>query len=333
MNLRPVAATFLFLFLSPVRVTAQTPQACIYQTENGKFVQVKTPREIPERYRNSARCFSQRAEQPMANPSEIQLDGTIRREELISPVGKIHLRWPRKVELLFGRTPQRALADAAQTVSRAIKHAGFPGEIQRLNLEWQVVFMDETVPETQIPTYLVNNCHPAWMTPPANIYVVAQRVVAGCGGNERLTSKVADGELAQILIHEMGHAIESQLLGGRMSGNRMQHEGFATWFERYAAEYSSVIANGKVRTHHEKLAREAVSQSPSYFSFSGSPYDYARASMYFEVIVERSNVRRLMEVYEVMAKEGLDFFSAVTKRLGWNEKRLETEVVKRLGLA
>ena len=42
----------------------------------------------------------------MAQPEDVKLKGTVRKESISSSIGHIELRWPRKVELLFGRTPR-----------------------------------------------------------------------------------------------------------------------------------------------------------------------------------------------------------------------------------
>lgn len=249
---------------------------------------------------------------------------------MVSPVGLIELRWPRKIELLFGRTPERALADAARTLSRAIKKPGFPSTIQQLSLEWKVVFMDEELPETQIPQFLVTNCHPGWMTPPANIYIVAQRVTAGCQEKNQLPRSVADSQLAEVLIHEMGHAVEYQMLGSAFGQDHLRAEGFASWFEEYASNLSSVIPRGQVKKMYFQLAKKSIAQNPGVFEFRGTAYDYGRSSMYFHAIVERGNLYSLANVYATMREEHLNFFGAINKRLGWDKKRLEDEVLRLL---
>ena len=97
------------------------------------------------------------------------------------------------------------------------------------------------------------------MTPPANIYVVAQRVVAGCGGSKKVKTSVADSELAEVLLHEMGHSIEYQLLAQGIGRERARSEGFATWFEQYASEKSAIIKSGSVKKEHFDLAKASVS--------------------------------------------------------------------------
>lgn len=305
---------------------AENTEVCLYQDDQGKIQQVNSRERVPVSKRSQARCFSAKQHQYLAAPQDIELKGTTRREDMVSSVGRIELRWPRKVETLFGRTPQRAMADAATSVSRALRSAGFPPKLQSLNLDWKVVFMDEEVPERQIPTYLVNNCHPAWMTPPSNIYVVAQRAAAGCGAGQTVRTSDADARLAHILIHEMGHAIEYQLLEGAQSGDRMRAEGFASWFEQFGADYSSVIPKGSVRALYASAGKASLRASPGVFHFSGSFEDYARAALYFRAIEERRGVRGVMDVYSLIRDEGLPLLSAIERRMSWDSARIQSEV-------
>lgn len=315
-----------FLAFLPSTATAQSEEFCIYVTPSGKIEQVPSLEKVPARYQNNAKCFSTKQAEPMAKPEEIELEGTVRKEDIGTPVGRVQLRWPRKVEVLFGRTPQRALSDAARTVGRALKRSGIPTRIQNLSLTWEIVFMDEELPETQIPSYLVNNCHPAWMTPPANIYVVAQRVVAGCGNQQALAGKVADSRLAQILIHEMGHAVEHAILGKQFGNDRMRAEGFATWFEQYAAGFSSVVSPRTIKAEHLSMAKASFQASPQSFTFRGSGPDYARASLYFAAIAAKKNVGGVMDVYAAMIEKNLSFLAAIEATLDWNEDRVLKEV-------
>jgi len=300
----------------------------MYQTSEGKFVQVRSRAKVPLKYRDAARCFDEKPSPYLAKPDEINLKGTSRKVDMASSVGRIELRWPRKIETLFGRTPERAVADAGRTVSRVLKQSGFPLALRTIDLDWKIVFMDEELPEKQIPTMLVNRCHPAWMTPPANIYVVAQRVVAGCGGAKPPGSRVADSQLAQVLLHEMGHVLEYHLLQGQVLRNRMRAEGFASWFEQYSSDYSSVIKKGTVKDYYLKLAKSSVGQSPNTFYFGGTASDYARASLYFHAVVERKRVKGLMDVYQTMVDEKIDYFSAVKKKFYWSDKKFGEEVLR-----
>jgi hypothetical protein len=315
------------LLLLPSQVFGADQELCFFEDGNGRLVQVNGRSRIPARLRKTARCVSPGTPERLAKPEEISLDGTIRTENMASNVGRIQLRWPRSIEKLFGRTPQRAMADAARTMDRALKQAGFAPEVQNLDLQWNIVFMDQSSGSGEIPSALISNCHPGWMTPVANIYVVAQRVVAGCsGGGMRSDHSVADGDLTELLLHEMGHALEYQLAGNSFGGDRMRAEGFATWFASFAADFSPLVERGKLKEDVLERAKISIKESPDNFQFSGSSLDYARAAMYFAAIVDRQGVRGLMRVYAEMNETGKDFFSAINTVLYWDRDRLEKEV-------
>jgi len=303
-------------------------EMCMYTDSRGVIQQVQSKNSVPLDFQQSARCFPVQKGRYLAPPDQVEISGSERRVEMSSSVGRITLRWPRTSERLFGRTPERAMADAARAVSRALRSSGFPAKVQNLDLQWNVVFMDAELPGTQVPSYLVNNCHPAWMTPPANIYVVSQRVAAGCGGAPPPRPSEVDAQLAEVLIHEMGHAVEAQIMGARFARDRdrMRSEGFATWFEAYASDFSSVIRRGSVRDKHFQAARHSINASPEQFFFRGSGGDYARASMYFHAIVDRTSIRRLMSVYDRMERDNLNFLDAVERELRWSPRMIREQI-------
>ena len=303
-------------------------QLCIFQIEPGKYVQVNGADAVPKEHKADARCVDASASSFLAKPQDIQLQGNIRVEDINSSLGRVQLRWPRSAETLFGRTPLRAVTDAATTISRAIRTSGFPTSVQSLKVDWQIVFMDETLPETQIPKTLISNCHPGWMTPPANIYIVAQRISAGCSGGRPASASVADSELTRVLLHEMGHVLEYHLLKDNYSFDRMRSEGFATWFETYAAQYSSIVSSKDLKKDVFAVARLALKQNPGPMVFQGTQLDYARASLYFFAVVDRLGIRGLMDVYQGQTKDSLSFFDSIKKNAYWDQIQLEKEILK-----
>jgi hypothetical protein len=260
----------------------------------------------------------------LARPQDIELEGSLRKESMASSIGRIELRWPRKVESLFGRTPVRAMADAARAVSRAVKQSGFPAHIRTLDLNWKVVFMDADLPVQQIPEYLIANCHPAWMVPPSHIYVVSQRVAGGCYGSTR-SQQVNDAELAEVLIHEIGHAVEFALIPRQFGRNRQRAEGFASWFEGFASKYSSVIPSGSIKKKHLRLVRD---NPGSLAQFQGSASDYARAALIFYAVEENFRVPGIMKVYRRIGSKGVGLIQAVQDEFSWGSRRLNSEIQK-----
>ncbi len=328
----PFFRTLLALALCmPALCSGASNEICVYQDREGKLHQVRSASDIPDDFRGMSKCYASGQNEYLAKPEDISLKGNIREQTISSSIGRISLRWPRSVEALFGRTPERAMADAATTVSRVLKSSGFTPELQRLDLDWQVVFMDENVPGAQIPYALVSNCHPAWMTPPTNLYVAAQRVVAGCGaGASPNAASVNDAQLSQVLIHEIAHAVEYALLNGKGGRDRIRAEGFACWFEQYGSDYSSVSVKGAARKQFGDYARQAFAASPQAFSFQGTALDYARASMFFHALVNKRGISGLMSVYKTIVDEDKDFMSAVNSRYGWSPSEFNTEAMKAL---
>lgn len=310
------------------RTTSSRAEVCQFAREDGTIAIAGSRAEIPDRYRPSARCFAVKpAASSLASPDEIELDGTVRRQEISTSLGVIKLRWPRVVERDFGRTPSRAVIEAAHAVSRAVHRPGFPSRVRRMDVEWNVVFLDENLPEQQIPRNLIDNCHPGWMTPPANIYIVGQRAAAGCGGS-RVTSSIADARLAEVLVHEMGHAVEWQLLHERGVFDRMRAEGFATWFEGFVASYSSLLNQKHIMHRHVYSAKSSLEREPHLFLFRGDAESYARSSMYFGAFVKRFGIGRLVDVYDLMSEKRMPFFTAVREETGWSGERFNEELAR-----
>ena len=350
--MRSLSLVLLGLLLLPAAAAADRgSEVCVFRSDRGEVKQVDSIRKVPRELREQAQCFAMEAPSEkgrasrsapsgkttrgaaggdqMASPDQVALEGNIREEDIGTPIGRIKLRWPRSAETLFGRTPLRAMTDAARTVSKAIRANSFPNYIQDMNMEWQVVFMDADLPETQIPAYLRTNCHPGWMTPPANIYIVADRIAGGCSGSHS-TASVADSQLTEVLVHELGHAVEYFMLKYSAEHDRMRAEGFATWFEIYAANYSSVLNRSELQRRTYDSARRAVRRDPNSFTFTGSGEDYARASMFFSAIEDRQGVNGVVQVYQSMVNNRLDFFGAVQKELLWDKSKLNDEVIKLL---
>ena len=300
------------------------PEVCIYTNASGSIVQTNSRKEVPSQFRTAAKCFAPKTAQTMAAPAEVKLEGSARREDIASALGPIQLRWARSVEGMFGRTPQRAMREASQAISRVLRQSGVPSEFSNLRLEWDVVFMDEEVPDKQIPLQLVTNCHPAWMIPTANVYVVAQRVLAGCNGAQARQSRIGDEQLIDVLLHEMGHAVEFQLLGQRQNSEQAMAEGFATWFAEYASRYSDVARGSGIYSIYKQAARQRLAQSGA--SFDGSMSAYALAAAPYHAITARRGLGGVMQVYTVMRTEGLPFEAAVDRALGWNAKKLAGEI-------
>jgi len=167
------------------------------------------------------------------------------------------------------------------------------------------------------------------MTPPANIYIVADRVATGCGSGAPAGARIADETLATVLIHEIGHAVEFVFLGGRLGQDRARAEGFATWFTGYVAPYAPLLATEGVAESYRMTARAAGGGVVG--SFRGTASDYARAAMIFDAIAARRGVRGIVAVYGAMVRDSLEFVPAIERALGWNKATLAAEVARVVG--
>ena len=331
MNFTPAPLNLLIAFSMLLALGARTASAeevCIYPSGDS-IKQVRSRSEVPAELRSLARCFSAGQNDYLARPQDIELGNAVRSEDVNSTVGRIRLRWPRKVESVFGRTPLRALTDAANTLGRTLQKPGFPSELQKLHIDWDVVFLDADLPETQIPSKLVRNCHPGWMTPPASIYIVAQRVAGQCKPGERL-SRVADPQLTRVLLHEMGHAVEYFLLDGAQLQDKERAEGFATWFEQLSAGKAAKLDSKAIQSENKRVTQNAIASGRSGEVFGGTHEDYARASLPFTVITQRRGLGTLMRIYARMAEKNLPFVTALEQELGWDAKKLAEEIAKYL---
>lgn len=259
----------------------------------------------------------------MRNPKDIELSGLERRASLSSPIGRIELRWTRESERLFGKTPERATIEAASSVAKALKQSSFPSSIKLLNINWQIVFLSKDLKGGQVPNMLLSNCHPGWMTPPANIYIASEQVAGGCGGKAPTPGKIADSQLARVLIHELGHAVEFAL-APNLGGDRARSEGFATWFEVFASRYSSLLDSGSLLNEQKFLARQRAGIADK--RFLGSAADYSLAAVFFHLITENRTVSDLSRVYQQMSAERISFIQSLRKVMGWSEKQLDQKV-------
>lgn len=265
--------------------------------------------------------------QEFPDARSIELKGAVADRRVSTPLGPMIVRWPRAVEECFGRSPSRAVADAAQTISRAIAQAKFDSRLKSGRREWSLLFLDRATAAKQLPFGSIMSNHPGFMVPPNKIYIIAESITGSCLNGAR--SPVSDELLARVLVHEMAHVLEFVLLEPRGPNEKFRSEGFATWLEGYAADRSSIIDGKLVRAELLSMAKEADSTG-SFVpeGFNGSIQHYARASMYFNAIVARRGVAALMDVYEVMARDGIGLFQAVEKAISWNRATLEREVRK-----
>jgi hypothetical protein len=265
----------------------------------------------------------------VTRPDEVVLNGNIREMKISTSLGDVQLRWPRSVEDLFGKNPDKAVRDAWAAGARVLSQQSFPSRLRSAKYQWNVVFMDE-VPASVMPS-LSGSCHPAWMRPPADIFVSASSVASNCSP-EFKSPKEANALLARALVHELGHAVEFQLADkGFPFLERWNSEGFATWFETHAGQ--SFVGRDKVynRSMFREQAKEQLTPNWRPSAFNGSSEDYMRSYALISVIADGRSLSRLTDLYLRMAREQISLTVAVKRELGWDEGQWVAEARRYLG--
>ena len=314
---------FLFyFFILDFSYAASDKISCEYETRSGKRIVVDDFRLVPRVYRDNARCVKL-DEGSLASVKDINLKRDEANDVVYTSLGNVNLKWAKDVKGLLGKNPKRVIGNAMNVVSKIISSTSLNQKLSNMNIDWNIVFMGKDIPNNQIPSYLITNCHPGWMVPPSDIYIAANSVYKGCNGNSN--NEDADSELEQVLLHELGHAIEYRLLNNRNIRDLKRSEGFATWFAIYAAGYSSNLDKGKLLSYYQNLAKTAIHNSPNVFNFSGSAYDYARASMYFYKIEQKQGVGGIIRLYDEILS-GKSFLSVVANLLNTSEDKIESKL-------
>lgn len=296
--------------------------SCLFIDDTGFIRQVKKLEEVPSRYRAKAKCSGQ-PDEAVASPNNVELSGNVRSSTFSTELGRMTVRWQRKIEECFGKNPQRAVNDAARASNRAIKNGRFASEVKQGKRDWQIVFTDKAAALSEFPAAITLGGHPGFMIPPSQIYIVTDFVSGGCSGKP-----VADTVLTQVLLHEMGHVVEYMLTGDSgIPPDRARAEGFASWFEQYSSEYASDMPRGAVVRYYNDLAREGLS-SESKAAFDGSAQAYAVSALRFRAIVDRKGISGLMRIYEVMREKHVPFDVATQEELHWNDGNLHREMIR-----
>lgn len=296
---------------------------CEYTTRSGKRIIVDDYNQVPRIYRGEARCIKVDNSE-LVSASNIDLKRQEANDVVNTSLGKVNLKWSKDIKSLLGKNPQRVISNSMNTVSRIINQEGFSEKLSNMNQEWNIVFMGENIPNNQVPSYLITNCHPGWMVPPSDIYIATYRIYKGCSGEgERVDP---EKELEHVLLHELGHAIEYKLLTASGSRDLKRSEGFATWFAMYASKYSPLLNSSELLSYYKNMAKIAIENSPKSFNFSGSVYDYARSSMYFYTIEQKQGVSGIVRLYDLM-NMGKSFVGSVANMLNTSEVKIESKLI------
>jgi len=312
---RAAFATLVTLAVAPHAVAQSS---CLYIDAYGTISQVKSLSQVPSEFRSRAVC-KEFSPDEIADPQDLKLGSDSRSATFGTELGPVTLRWTRPIERCFTSSPSRAVGEAIKAVNRVVKGGRFTSDIKRTRRDWSLAFTDKATAFAQFPVALTVGRHPGFMIPPSQIYIITDFISSDCAD-----SKVADELLAQVLLHEMGHVIEYLLLGESQTlYDRERSEGFASWFEQYASDYSSVIPKDSVKRYYGELARESLRVGSG--AFQGTPQDYARAALPFQAVVKKKGLATLMDVYRRIRDERLPWTEAIMRATGWSRVTLERE--------
>jgi hypothetical protein len=312
----------LFLFAGAPAANGQTKwePGCGYLSDEGTLVITKSRADIPPKFRSKIVCPIKDNE-PIPKAGEIKLGPGAKSAAFVTDIGPVEVRWHKREERCFGKSPARAVADAAKAVNKAIKQARFPMDVKTARRKWSLVFVDKERAMKTFPARIVSGNHPGFMVPPDQIYLITDYIAPACG--EEGGAEIADAELTRILLHEMGHAIEFVILeenGKHFYGNRERAEGFASWFEIYSSSFSGVIPEGSAQAMYQRAARSSQGGE-----FDGTLAGYGKAAMKFDAIVRVKGISGLMAIYATMRQENVDFATAMERTIRWSPKALDRE--------
>lgn len=289
-------------------------QGCVYLEANKTIRSAPNLRAVPRAYRKNATC-KQIGTSDIVAPEFVDVGVSSRTNSFSSSVGMMHARWARELERCYKSAPSKAVAEAARTVSRALRASRLLSHVQQKRREWSFVFTDQAHAITQFPVGVVQGKHPGFMLPPNKIYILSDFIAPTC-----MENPIHDELLIQVLLHEMGHVVEYMLLGEpSVMDNRERGEGFATWFEQYSAAYSSMVDEERVGSYFKAL--EQSTETGANGEFKGTPQEYARAAVPFKMIVAKKGIASIAKVYRQLQREPSSVQAAIMRVFGWSERR------------
>ena len=288
-------------------------QGCVYLEANKTIRNVPNLSAVPRAYRKNATC-KQIGTSEIVEPESVDVGVRSRTSSFGSSLGVMHARWARELERCYKSTPSKAVAEAARTVSRALRASRLLSNVHQEHREWSFVFTDQAHAITQFPVGILQGKHPGFMLPPNKIYILSDFIAPEC-----MENPIHDELLLQVLLHEMGHVIEYILLGEPpVMSNRERGEGFATWFEQYSAAYSSMVDEDRVESYFKDLERST--EIGVNGEFKGTPHEYAHAAVPFKMIVAKKGVASIGKVYRQLQREPSSLQAAIMRVFGWSER-------------
>lgn len=231
------------------------------------------------------------------------------------PLGSVKLYSARTLQQMMNKDLSFEVVSAFHRAARILAYNQFPEFLRGTEYDWQLFFEHS---RKRVTGGLSSaRCHAAWMGPPANIFISADQLASNCGRMKRSSVELTE-ELGSVLVHEIGHAVEFQLMGRGFGRRQRWHsEGFATWFE----SLSDGETLSETRVSMFQLAARTLSAEWRPFRFKGSKADYARSYALIAAIAEGHSVPTLLSIYTTMDSQNCRFDQAVQQVLGWDMQR------------
>ena len=239
---------------------------------------------------------------------------------------KVEMTYPSSFTATIGNDPRRELEHAVEEVAEALARLQAPPEAFKPQVTWNIIVLDSVPDSANYGLLSSSLCHTAWSGPPSNIVVAADRLTRHCG---RVQEKAgASSAFREVLIHEMAHVLEFQLMGRAFSRRQRWHgEGFAMWFEDVVHEASTDSSFRAEALDRKARAERVFSASWTKYEFSGSTQDYLNS--YVRIAALANNYPRMpFSIYARMDRENCPFDHALNLELGlsdeaWNEQTAE----------
>lgn len=257
-----------------------------------------------------------------------------RKRTVQSSLGSVNIVWSSQVEQRLKKSPKDIVKQTFGHVAQVLNSNPFLLERLAGKPMWNVVLLSRVPKVASSGMLSASRCHSAWTGPPANIVVALDRLALGCSNFRRVVSPLnLSHGLQEVLIHEIGHVLEFQLMGKAFGRRQRWHsEGFATWFEELAAGVVQSDSTQLSVLRRRKKAREAYRSDWKGYLFRGTAADYFRSYAVIAALADSRSVAGLMAVYDRMDRENLTFGSAVEREFSWNEDRLSVETARFLKL-
>jgi hypothetical protein len=309
------------------------PAGCIYLTKDGDLKSAKDLSSVPFSYRAKAKCSAERSFfAALDSADRIDLGSNCHKESFSSGFGRFNVRWCRSIEGCFSVSPGQGVRSAAKVVWEALREGGFLSELGESvrEREWTFTFTTNQVAFDQFPAEILLGHHPGFLVPPSSVYLIADNINAGCGGDLGIRSGALRGEgrhlepdvakvvLTGVLLHEFGHLIEHLLLGGgSILQDRARAEGFAVWFEGYALKFISDSDGGReLRSYNRYLASRFGGGVGNEGKFSEDVRGYSEAGERFRRLVDGGGLAKLLRLYRLIREEGVSFDEARRRVFG-----------------